>query len=515
MILQALKETPVDYSTHATLDSPEALSMHIAKQTNNLSAGKLYAILREAAMTAMRDALQASTIRMNYVLQALDEATSSPAILSSSAPKKPLELTKTLLLHDFGLQWEIPINRLCPPLPNRLNYLHWIEDLLGQADDTAFVAQEQDPQTAASSQTLVTGIDIGTGASCIFALLGAVQNKWQFLATEIDAESYACARENVTRNHLETLITVKRTQTNKLLLEPLHDEPPQRKFHFVMCNPPFFDNMKEADTNPESCCMGSANEMVFPGGEIAFVRQIIVESMEVQDRVLWFTSMVGRKGSLRKLLALLREEKVRRTRTVEFSQGRTKRWGLAWTFSEAVAEDQNGKVLGKRKEAQRRQKMIFRVPLRGDRGRLSICIALMRGIANEYVPSTEEYGCTSVEEVLTRIREFVDTKEGIKLIENSMDFHNGGKLEGKGRGRLLYRFEQRLSSDQNDKKTEMFCAGRVELCTRDDSESGFEVSVIYEEGDRATFWAIAQMLQVATVRTGRRWRRKLDRSKTQ
>lgn len=186
---------------------------------------------------------------------------------------------------------------------------------------------------------VVRGIDVGTGANCIYALLGATMNKWKFVATEIDSESYECAKENVARNHLEAMISVKRTHSNKLLVEPLQDEPPERKFHFVMCNPPFFDNMDEADTNPDASCMGSANEMVFPGGEVAFIGRMIEESVELQTRVLWFTSMIGRKSSLRKLLALLREKQVQSTRTTEFFQGRTKRWGIAWTFSADVMND--------------------------------------------------------------------------------------------------------------------------------------------------------------------------------
>lgn len=40
-------------------------------------------------------------------------------------------LTSTLLKEDFSLDVEVPLNRLIPTLPLRLNYLLWIEDLLG------------------------------------------------------------------------------------------------------------------------------------------------------------------------------------------------------------------------------------------------------------------------------------------------------------------------------------------------------------------------------------------------
>ncbi|KAG6968119.1 hypothetical protein JG687_00003925 [Phytophthora cactorum] len=446
IIAQALEKVPVDYSTDPVLSSREVLATHLAKYTSGLSAGDVSAILREAAMASMRDNLETTSVAIKYVLQALSEAT---------------ELTKTLLLHDFGLQWDIPINRLCPP----------------QTDQK-------------STEVTVSGIDVGTGANCIYALLGATTNKWNFIATEINSDSYECAKENVARNQLETLISIKRTRSNKLLLEPLQDEPPERKFDFVMCNPPFFDNINEADTNPDSSCMGSANEMVFPGGEVAFIGNLITESEMLQNRILWFTSMVGKKSSLRKLLALLREKKVKSTRTTEFFQGRTKRWGIAWTFSTDVMDDSFTKVLGKRKEAHRRQELSFQVPVKSEEA------------AN---------GCASIEEVLQRIRGFVEAKVELQLSTDTTEQQEDQKEDEyeteEGQNWLICRLEQRGKVTDNN-LTEVRSAGRVEIFALGE---GFEVLTVFEEGDRASFWTMADMLQAATVRSGRQWRRKLRR----
>lgn len=211
------------------------------------------------------------------------------------------------------------------------------------------------PATEASSNSSprertrepIRGIDIGTGASCIYALLGARMNGWQFIATEIDPVSYASAKVNVARNALESQILVRKVETNRLLLEPLaQEETESATFHFSMCNPPFFEDMSQADTNPETCCMGSSSEMVCPGGEVSFITHMIDDSLVLKTRVLWYTSMIGRKPTIRKVLKVLREKQVPHTRTTEFFQGRTKRWGIAWTFVTDLVDSDRAEVRG-------------------------------------------------------------------------------------------------------------------------------------------------------------------------
>ena len=56
-------------------------------------------------------------------------------------------LTQTLLKRDFQLEVEIPPAKLVPTLPNRLNYLLWLEDIVN-------ALQLPEEET-------VTGLDVG------------------------------------------------------------------------------------------------------------------------------------------------------------------------------------------------------------------------------------------------------------------------------------------------------------------------------------------------------------------
>jgi len=49
----------------------------------------------------------------------------------------------------------------------------------------------------------------GTGASCIYPLLGAQTRGWHFIATEADPTNVEYAVENVARNDLSTKIRGK------------------------------------------------------------------------------------------------------------------------------------------------------------------------------------------------------------------------------------------------------------------------------------------------------------------
>lgn len=53
-------------------------------------------------------------------------------------------------------------------------------------------------------------------------------------------------------------------------------------FTFSMCNPPFFKSLEEAGQNPSTAYQGTPAEMVCEGGELAFVSQMLTDSLALK-----------------------------------------------------------------------------------------------------------------------------------------------------------------------------------------------------------------------------------------
>ncbi|XP_067138309.1 U6 small nuclear RNA (adenine-(43)-N(6))-methyltransferase [Centruroides vittatus] len=238
-------------------------------------------------------------------------------------------LTTILLKNDFQLSIEIPPDHLIPTLPQRLNYILWIEDLL-----ESFPKQKDD----------ITGIDIGTGACCIYPLLGCKMKSWKFLATEINEESFDWAIKNINANNMQNQIKVIKVNPNNILQDVISNE--ETCFDFTMCNPPFFndqnDNMsvKKSRTPrrslPKSINTPSETEKSTEGGEIEFIKKMIDESVLLKEKVRIFTTMIGKKQSFQVIKSELKNRNIIQFITCEFCQGNTMRWGIAWTFSSDV-----------------------------------------------------------------------------------------------------------------------------------------------------------------------------------
>lgn len=244
-------------------------------------------------------------------------------------------LSKAILKVDFGLELSLPDDRLCPPIPNRWNYVSWIQGLLDSTSPT--YSNKYEPERK------VIGLDIGTGASGIYAMLCMKSRpNWTMCATDIDKTSFESAAANFAKNNLLSRTKMLHT-TSKMLLIPLEALATQQ-LDFTLCNPPFFTNSAEMEkslsgegkaTGPNAICTGSNNEMICPGGDLGFVIRIVEESLVLRGKVKWYSSMLGKHSSAKAIVELLKSHGITNWAVGVLDPGTkagTKRWVVAWSF---------------------------------------------------------------------------------------------------------------------------------------------------------------------------------------
>jgi len=238
--------------------------------------------------------------------------------LDFSDPAALACLASTLFKKDFGLVVEVPPTGLIPTLPSRLNYLLWVEDLLSTLPK----------QINESADKKIRGLDIGTGATAVYPLLASKHLGWSMVGTEASLESLATAKANVARNDLDGKVRVEGAIEGELL-EAVVMRESEQKFHFTMCNPPFY---KPGEKAPEEV-VGKPKEVEVAGGEVAFAKKMVDESRALLDKVTIYTVLLGHKSSVAEVKKVLHTtSEVTSLASTQFCQGKTMRWGVAWTF---------------------------------------------------------------------------------------------------------------------------------------------------------------------------------------
>ncbi|KAK5944133.1 hypothetical protein PMZ80_003414 [Knufia obscura] len=268
--------------------------------------------------------------------------------LDFSDPESVRQLTKALLHRDFDLTISLPEDRLCPPVRSRayrnkleadinarFNYVLFVQRLLDSTQDNYNDAYDPNRK--------VIGIDIGTGASAIYPLLACRQRPpWLFLATEIDARSKEFAERNVKDNGLASRIKVIGPGSESNAIIPVAELERFERIDILLTNPPFYTSetelqalAKQKARPPNSACTGAPVEMICPGGEVSFVSQIVDESTlpANKTKIQWFSSMLGKLGSVTVIIDKLKETGCTNYAVTEFVQGqRTRRWCVAWSW---------------------------------------------------------------------------------------------------------------------------------------------------------------------------------------
>ncbi|XP_063934505.1 RNA N6-adenosine-methyltransferase mettl16-like [Zophobas morio] len=173
-----------------------------------------------------------------------------------------------------------------------------------------------------------------TGASCIYPLLGSKLFGWHFRASDRCAK---LALKNVTANKLENRISLVLVDEDDPPLLKLVDQA--NRYHFCVCNPPFFNSKEEQEsthlrqTKPLSDNPGKEHEAVTRGGELEFIEKLLQDSLTLKKTIIWYTSLVGKKRSFLSIVKRLKGlREVTTIKWTQFTQGKTTRWAVAWSF---------------------------------------------------------------------------------------------------------------------------------------------------------------------------------------
>ncbi len=242
-------------------------------------------------------------------------------------------LNQALLKTHYAIHfWDIPAQYLCPPIPGRVDYIHYLADLLAE-----------DNKQVVPCGRAIKALDIGTGANLVYPLTGQSEYGWHFTGVDIDPVSIKVAQQLCESNKLK--IHLKLQKNRKHIFKGVIGS--NDLFHVTLCNPPFHASAEAANKGTQRKWKnlgkgpskklnfgGQSNELWCPGGEVKFIASMIEQSVEFAGQCLWFSSLVSKKDNLKPLCKLLKKANVAEFKIIDMAQGQKVSRFIAWTFIE-------------------------------------------------------------------------------------------------------------------------------------------------------------------------------------
>jgi 23S rRNA (adenine1618-N6)-methyltransferase len=251
-------------------------------------------------------------------------------------PEAVRELNKSLLLFHYNLDyWDIPEGFLCPPIPGRADYIHYAADLLGNSNYGKIPKGKS-----------VKCLDIGTGASCIYPIIGVAEYGWSFIGSDINKTSLASSQQIIEGNSFLTNnieLRLQETPSDIIYGVLTKDEI----VDLMICNPPFYGSEEASkkgtlrklnnlnDKQAKTAVLnfgGQQNELWCKGGEKKFVGDYIRQSKNFANNCFWFTSLISKKDNLKSIYDALKKANAVEVKTIPMGQGNKTSRIVAWTF---------------------------------------------------------------------------------------------------------------------------------------------------------------------------------------
>lgn len=245
-------------------------------------------------------------------------------------------LNKALLNHYYGItNWEFPDENLCPPIPGRADYIHYIADLLGENNFENIPIGDK-----------IICLDVGLGASCIYSILGVTEYGWRFIGSDIDPKSIASAQNIISSNpSIKDKIECRLQKNPKDIFQGIINK--EDKIDVTICNPPFHSSVEDAQKGtrrkiknlsgkkvktPELNFAGINNELICDGGEYAFIQNIIRDSKKFSKNCYWFSTLVSKQSNLKGIQKLLEKAETNQIKIIPMGTGNKLSRIVAWTF---------------------------------------------------------------------------------------------------------------------------------------------------------------------------------------
>lgn len=251
-------------------------------------------------------------------------------------PQAVIMLNKALLKHYYHIDnWKIPQTYLCPPIPGRADYIHYMADVLGSSNNGNIPTGHR-----------IRCLDVGVGASCVYPIIGNKEYGWSFIGADIDPVSIGSAHNIIDSNPVLHRKVELRLQNNpKDIFRGIIQE--DELIDCSICNPPFHASPAEARsgtlrklknlkhktiTRPILNFGGQNGELWCEGGEATFVRDMIRQSKQYSVSCFWFSTLISKQSNLPGLRKALEKENAVEVKTIPMGQGNKTSRILAWTF---------------------------------------------------------------------------------------------------------------------------------------------------------------------------------------
>lgn len=253
-----------------------------------------------------------------------------------SNPEAVMLLNKALLKQYYGINyWVIPKGYLCPPIPGRADYIHYMADLLAACNGGIIPKGNK-----------ISCLDIGVGANCIYPIIGNNEYGWSFVGSDIEIVAVKSATEIVAKNaFLKDNLELRLQANSKNIFIGIVNK--NERFDLTICNPPFHSSFEDAQAGtlrklsnlngkrimqPTLNFGGKNKELWCEGGEEQFIKTMVLQSKQISNSCFWFSSLVSKSASLKSIYTTLSAANAAEIKTIAMAQGNKISRIVAWTY---------------------------------------------------------------------------------------------------------------------------------------------------------------------------------------